>query len=137
MVVSHFRAILITMTIAAGVVAACGLDLVEAQTGEGTTNDASAAADDAGDEGTSTLQDGAPTCALDAACLGTIPAGWKPISLTDAGCGAGFEATTLVTNPTLGANGCMCGACQASGTIVCDGVTEVSGGNNCNDDPFL
>ena len=74
--------------------------------------------------------------ALDAACLGALGAGWSPIALGDAGCGAGFTETTFVTNPRVLDGGCACGACQVTGSFACDAATPISGGNNCGDNPI-
>jgi hypothetical protein len=77
------------------------------------------------------------TCAtLDAACLGTLGAGWSPISLTDAGCATGFTAQSFKTNPRLLDGGCACSACQVTGSFACDASSAISGGNNCTDNPI-
>ena len=79
-----------------------------------------------------------PGCTtLDAACLGALPAGWQPVSVNDAGaCGADFEAGTLLTNPSVQAGSCACGACQPVGSYACTTGVPISGGNNCNDSPI-
>jgi hypothetical protein len=53
----------------------------------------------------------------------------------DGGCGAGFTAATLVTNPRLLDGGCACGACATSGAFSCP-PSPISGGNSCNDNPI-
>ncbi len=82
-----------------------------------------------------TLPQGCTT--LDAACLGNLTAGWRPVSVSDASsCGQGFEAGTLVTNARTLAGGCACGACQPVGSFSCAGPVPISGGNGCNDPPI-
>jgi hypothetical protein len=75
--------------------------------------------------------------AIDAACLGPLPPGWQPVTLGDAGCGTGFETVELRSNPRLEDGGCMCGACQITGSFSCAGPVPISGGDNCGDPPFL
>lgn len=116
-------------------VAACGLPLdglavaedASLAEGGGDTAAADAGADSNDDTGPS-----AP-CTLDAACLGTLPAGWQPVVVTDAGCGADFDAATLLVNPRVGEGGCACGACQLVGSFSCGGAVAISGGDGCND----
>jgi len=73
---------------------------------------------------------------LDAACLGGVGSSWQPIAISDAGCGAGFTATTLVTNPRVSSTSCACGSCEVIGAYTCDAGTPISGGNNCGDPPI-
>ncbi|HEY3821685.1 MAG TPA: hypothetical protein VGL81_31175 [Polyangiaceae bacterium] len=116
--------------------AACGLPLG----GLGTSLDAGGFdASMSGDDAGASDETGVPPgcVALDAACLGVLATGWQPVTVTDAGCGAGFDAATLLVNPRVGDGGCACGACQIVGSFGCDGSVPVSSGDGCNDSPVL
>jgi hypothetical protein len=77
------------------------------------------------------------TCAtLDAACLGSPGSAWTPISVTDAGCGAGFTPQSFKTNPRLLDGGCACSACQVTGSFACNAASAIAGGNKCDDPPI-
>ena len=79
-----------------------------------------------------------PACAtLDASCLGAaIPSGWVPVGLVAnaapgcPGSSTDFDQRDWVTNPTLHAGACQCGACTMSGPWTCTGQVTVSTGNN-------
>ena len=110
---------------------ACGLNL----DGLGAIADAGGGSQDAFALDTGSETDVAlPSCiATDAACLGALPTGWRPVSLTDAGCAPDFDAETLQTNARVEDGGCACGACQVVGAYTCDAGVAISGGNNCGD----
>ncbi|HEY1960483.1 MAG TPA: hypothetical protein VGH28_32960 [Polyangiaceae bacterium] len=73
---------------------------------------------------------------LDAACLGAVDSVWTPVTLGDAGCSAGFNATQLKTNPQDTPASCACGACSVVGAYACEAGVPISGGDGCGDDPF-
>lgn len=108
---------------------------------DGTTpvgpSDASARADGAPPSDAASAGDRAPEASpcttLDASCLGALPPGWKPIAVVDGGCGAGFSAQPLVTNPRLLDGGCACAACEVQGTFACEAGVAIHGGDNCGD----
>ena len=116
-------------------VAACGLPLGGlGAPGDVGAGDASVTGGDASTSGEADVPEGASSCvAVDAACLGALPAGWQPVSVTDAGCAADFDAATLLLNPRVADGGCACGACQIVGSFRCEAGVPISGGDGCND----
>ncbi|MGD0530373.1 MAG: hypothetical protein ABSE49_34885, partial [Polyangiaceae bacterium] len=123
---------------ALGAAAACGLPLGGlGAAGDAGASDATATGDDAsGTDETGIEASVPPGCTtLDAACLGTLPPGWQPVSVTDGGCGAGFDAATLLANAQSSASSCACGACQVVGAFACNGAVTVTSGDGCNDTP--
>jgi hypothetical protein len=123
-------------------VAACGLPLGGLAADDGGAGDASVTGDDARGSGSgeSGSDDGGvpPGClTLDAACLGALAPGWQPVSVTDAGCAAGFDAATLLVRPRVDDGGCACGACEVVGSFGCDASVAISGGDGCGDPTLL
>lgn len=123
--------------------AACGLS-VEGLSSR--TDDGGAAMDatrpgDGGDGGTGSGGDadtGSPACTtIDAACLGTLPPGWQPVAISDAGCGAGYTTQNLLANPRLDDGGCACGVCQIVGAFDCGAPVAVAGGDGCGDPTLI
>jgi hypothetical protein len=92
------------------------------------------------DGATSSGDDGGipPPCAvLDAsACLGALPEGWQPVTVSDAGCPPGFTSKSLLVNPRVEDGGCACGACQVTGAYACTGGVAIAGGDSCADPPI-
>lgn len=121
-----------------GAAVACGLPLGGlGAAGDAGAGDATTTGDDSsGTDETGTEASVPPGCTtLDAACLGALPTGWQPVSVTDAGCGADFDAATLLVNPQLSESSCACGTCQLVGAFACNGAVTVTSGDGCNDTP--
>lgn len=113
---------------------ACGLPLGGLGALDASAGDSSVTGGDASSSGESDVPEGAPPgcVTVDATCLGALPAGWQPVSVTDAGCAADFDSATLLVHPRVGDGGCAC-ACHIVGAFACDASIPVSGGDSCND----
>jgi hypothetical protein len=123
------------VAVAGAWVAACGLPLDGlGAAGDAGNGDGTVTGDDAGGSGEGDVPEGSPaSCAVDAACLGTLPSGWQPVRVSDAGCGEDFDAATFLVHPRVDDGGCACGACHIVGAFSCDASVPVSGGDGCND----
>jgi len=133
--------------LAAGAIAACGLDENGTQAGDAsldvTTTDGNPSTD-AGPQDVQVIdvvQDVVlpPTCATtDVSCFGlgsTLPDGWSPyVYVPDGGAcpSVAFAPQGFVTNTQL-TGGCTC-SCTAQGSWSCPSTLQVTGGNggNCN-----
>jgi hypothetical protein len=123
--------------------AACGLSVegLSSRTGDGGEAMDATRPDDGGDSGPGSGGDAeasAPACTtIDAACLGTLPPGWQPVAISDAGCAAGYTTQSLLANPRLNDGGCACGACQLIGAFDCNAGVAVAGGDGCGDPTLI